>query len=158
MNLTRIMKLGKPVALVALALCFAAGLGKAQDVYRGTFTLPFEAHWEGAVLPAGDYMISMPAPSARGAYLLYVRGEGKTAIILAGAPNNGSVSDHSQLTIVNTGGNQAITTLEAGQLGWTFDYGVFKGRISHVKNSTSGSEMSYVQVPVRDGSAGAGGR
>jgi hypothetical protein len=60
----RSLKLLNLLALVALALCFSAGLGKAQDVYKGTFTLPFEAHWAGAVLPAGEYTISLPSTNA----------------------------------------------------------------------------------------------
>ena len=32
-------------ALVALALCLSAGLGRAQNAYEGQFTLPFEARW-----------------------------------------------------------------------------------------------------------------
>ena len=149
MNLTRIMKLSNLVALVGLVLCLSAGLGKAQDVYRGKFTLPFEAHWQGAVLPAGDYMISLPRPLANGIYVLYVRREGKTVMILAGSPDIDKVSNQSRLTISSTGGNEAITALELGQFGWTFDYAMAKAKAK---------EMAQVQLPVQDGATGRGGR
>jgi hypothetical protein len=108
------------IALLALALCFSAGFGKAQNAYEGKFTLPFEAHWGEAVLPAGDYTISMR--SATEQYLLFVRGEGKTAMIMAQGTSTKTVSDNSHLTVVDTGGNQAITELAAGHFGLTFSY------------------------------------
>ena len=37
-----------------LAICVNAGFANAQTV-GGKFTLPFEAHWGQATLPAGDY-------------------------------------------------------------------------------------------------------
>ena len=118
------LKFVNHTALLALVLCFSAGLGKAQNAYEDKFTLPFETHWGGAVLPAGDYTISIPSESTP--YLLYVRGEGKTAIIMAIGTDTKMLSDHSQLTIMNSGGKQAITQLEAGQLGLAFDYSLPK--------------------------------
>ncbi len=146
LKLAQKLKLVKHIALVALILCFSAGVGKAQDAYKGKFTLPFEAHWGSAVLPAGDYTISIP--SATAPYLLYIRGEGKTAIILANGADTKAVSDHSQLTLVNTGGKHAIRMLEAGQLGLTFDYAVPKAEMK---------PMAQLHVPMRDVSSPAAG-
>jgi hypothetical protein len=84
----------------------SAGLGKAQDAYKGAFTLPFEAHWAGAVLPAGDYTVSMPSTDAP--YLLFVRGEGKSVIIFANTASEKSLSDDSKLTVVNMAGTETI--------------------------------------------------
>ena len=70
------------------------------------------------------YTISIPSESTP--YLLYVRGEGKTAIIMAIGTDTKMLSDHSELTIMNSGGKQAITQLEAGQLGLAFDYSLPK--------------------------------
>ena len=121
------LKFANHIALVAIALCVSAGAGKAQDDYRGTFTLPFEAHWGAAVLPAGDYEIKMP--SASGPYLLFVRGEGRTAMIMAAGVNTQEASDDSQLTIINNGKDRAIDTLRAGQLGLILHYAVPKPKM-----------------------------
>ena len=149
---TRFLKFPNQIALVALALCATAVLGKSQDAYQGTFTLPFEAHWAGATLPAGEYTITMPTDSTP--YLLYVRGQGKSAIIMATANNTKAVSDQSHLTVVNTGGREAITSLEAGQLGMTFDYAVFKSKATaesrETKAETETKSVSRVNVPVRE--------
>jgi hypothetical protein len=140
--MTRNLKFLNQTALLALTLCFSAGLGKAQNAYEGKFTLPFETHWGGAVLPAGDYTISIPSESTP--YLLYVRGEGKTAILMANGSATKMLSDHSQLTIVNSGGNQAITQLEAGQLGLAFDYSIPKMK----KNLEARSHPTVRSIPV----------
>jgi hypothetical protein len=140
--MTRNLKFLNHLGLVALAVCLSAGLGKAQNAYEGKFTLPFEAHWAGAVLPAGDYTFSIP--SGNTPYLLYVRGEGKTAIIMAAGTDTKMISDHSQLTIVNRGGNQAITQLEAGQLGLAFDYSIPKMK----KNLEARSHPAVHSIPV----------
>lgn len=124
MKSIRNLKLVNNVALVALALSFSASLGKAQNAFEGKFTLPFEARWGSAVLPAGDYTFTLPSTAAP--YLLYVRGEGKAAIVLTSAADTKAISDHSQLTIVDAGGEHFIRMLEAGPLGLTFDYTVPK--------------------------------
>ena len=156
---TRILKLPNQIALVALALCATAVLGKSQDAYQGTFTLPFEAHWGGATLPAGEYTISMHSDTDP--YLLYVRGQGKAAIIITAATNTRAVSEQSQLTVVNTGGREAITSLEAGQLGMTFDYAVFKSKSTksnETKTETQTESTLRVNVPVRGFGAPVAGR
>lgn len=134
------LKFVNHMTLLALALCFSAGLGKAQDTYKGKFTLPFEAHWGEADLPAGDYTISMR--SAAQPYLVFVRGEGNEAIIMAMASSEKSVSDDSHLTIVDTGGNQTITELAAGQLGLTFSYAAPKMK------QTAESRLHAENIPV----------
>jgi len=69
--------------------------GNAQTVYKGQFTLPFETHWGGATLPAGDYTFTMS--SAISPYTLYIRGEKFNAIVMASAADEKVVSGHAQL-------------------------------------------------------------
>ena len=157
---TRILKLPNQIALMALVLCATAVLGKSQDAYQGKFTLPFEAHWAGATLPAGEYTISMPDAEIS-PYWLYVRGQGQVAIIMATATDTKAVSKQSQLAVVNTGGREAITSLEAGQLGMTFDYAVSKSKSAksnETKTETQTESTLRVNVPVRGFGAPVAGR
>jgi hypothetical protein len=149
---TQILKFPNQIALVALALCFSAGLGKSQDAYQGKFTLPFEAHWAGATLPAGDYTISMP--EAVWPYWLYIRGE-KSAIIFAQGVESKEASNDSSLTVTKTGANEAITELHAGQLGMNFDFAVHKTKSKAESESDS---MARVNVPVQDVNGPVAGR
>jgi hypothetical protein len=146
--MVRSLKFLNQLALAALALCLSAGLGKAQDAYRGEFTLPFEAHWAGAVLPAGDYTISMPSTAAP--YLLFVRGEGRSLIILANGASEEHVSDHSKLIVVNMAGTETIAGLDAGQIGLALDYPAPKSKKRPMAGSTGQAQPKTSQViPVR---------
>ena len=120
MKSARILTQLSRVALLALALGVFAGYGKAQDAYQGRFTLPFQAEWGGAVLPPGNYTIRME--SAATPYLVYLRGESESAIILSGAVDSSESSDMSQLTVVSAGGHRVVTALQAGQLGLVLNY------------------------------------
>jgi len=113
---------------MALALCLAASQGKAQDAYKGKFTLPFEARWGVAVLTPGDYTISMESESASPFNYLVVRGEGKTALIVSVVTDRKEISNHSQLTVVKTAAGYAVQTLEAGQAGLTLTYSLPKSK------------------------------
>jgi hypothetical protein len=145
----RSLKFLSQFALVALALSSSSGVAKAQSAYEGKFALPFEAHWGIAVLPAGDYTISMQ--SANAPYFLYIRGEGKTAIIMANTANTKTVSDDSHLSVVNTGGSQAITELEAGQLGLIFVYPVSKSQMKPMVGAKPGAKpLTSSVIPVRN--------
>ena len=113
MKSIRNWKLVKHLGLAALALCSFAVLVNAQAAYQGKFTLPVEARWGGSVLPAGDYTFTLPSTAAP--YVLYVRGEGKAAIIVAAAAETKVVSDRPQLNLVNTGDGYAVRTLESAR-------------------------------------------
>jgi hypothetical protein len=76
----RHLKLFTKLGVAALALGALATSGNAQNVYQGKFTLPFETHWGGATLPAGDYTFTMS--SAMSDYRLIIRGQ-VNAIIMA---------------------------------------------------------------------------
>ena len=153
----RRLKFLNQFALVALALGSSAGLGRAQNAYEGQFTLPFEAHWGHAVLPAGDYTISMR--SATAPYVLFVRGAGKSVILLANGFDEKHVSDESKLTVVDTGGTETIASLEAGQLGLTFAYSVPKSKLKPMVGSPSGAKPTTgAVIPVRSAYGARSGR
>ncbi len=117
----RRLKLLTKFGVAALALGALATSGKAQNAYQGKFTLPFETHWGGATLPAGDYTFVLPSTSSP--YTLYIRGEKFAAIIMASAADEKVVSGHAQLNLVDIADVQNVETFEAPELGLTFSYG-----------------------------------
>jgi len=46
---------------VVLATCVYTVAANAQPSFEGKFTLPYEVHWNRAVLPAGEYSIQVDA-------------------------------------------------------------------------------------------------
>ena len=125
------------LALVPLALCLSAGIGEAQNAYQGKFTLPFEARWQNVVLPAGNYTISMP--SATAPYTMFVRGGGKSVMILGISGNERAVSEKSELTLIKLGDSYVVRSLDAGQIGLDIDYST---------GSSHAPRTAIVKVPV----------
>ena len=117
----RRLKLLTKFGVAALALGTLATSGKAQNAYQGKFTLPFETHWGGATLPAGDYTFVLPSTGSP--YTLYIRGEKFSAILLASAADEKVVSGHAQLNLVDIADVQTVETFEAPALGLIFSYG-----------------------------------
>ena len=116
----RRLKLLTKFGVAALALGALATSGKAQNVYQGKLTLPFETHWGGATLPAGDYTFTLA--SASSPYWLYIHGQAGNAIIMASAADEKIVSGHAQLNLVDIADVQNVETFEAPELGMTFSY------------------------------------
>jgi hypothetical protein len=115
----RRLKLLTKFGVAALALGALATSGKAQNSYKGKFTLPFETHWGGATLPAGDYTFVMS--SAMSDHRLIIRGQ-VNAIIMATAADEKVVSGHAELNLVDIADVQNVETFEAPELGLTFSY------------------------------------
>ena len=142
MKLMKLKQLYK-LALVPLALCLSAGMGKAQNAYQGKFILPFEARWQNVVLPAGHYTLSMH--SATAPYTMFVRGEGKSVILLGVSGNERAVSEKSELTLVKLGDGYVVRSLDAGQIGLDIHYPTGSSHATHTV---------MVKVPVELASAG----
>jgi hypothetical protein len=51
----------KLFAAVVSATCVFTVAANAQPSFEGKFTLPYEVHWNRAVLPAGEYSIQVDA-------------------------------------------------------------------------------------------------
>jgi hypothetical protein len=144
MKSIRDLKLVMKVGFMALALCLAASQGKAQGTYKGQFTLPFEARWGIAVLSPGDYTISMDLGTTGNFRYLVVRGEGKSAMIMAKVADQQEFSNHSQLTVVKTAAGYAVQTLEAGAAGLTLTYSVPENK----RDREAREQYSELRLPI----------
>jgi hypothetical protein len=49
---------------ILIATCAFASAANAQPAFVGKVTLPYEVHWNHAVLPAGEYFIRMDSKAA----------------------------------------------------------------------------------------------
>ncbi len=138
MILARHLKLFTNLGVAVLVLGALATSGNAQTVYQGKFTLPFETHWGGATLPAGDYTFALA--SASSPYTLYIHGQAGNAIIKAYAVDQKIVSGHAQLNLVDIADVQNVETFEAPELGLTFRYAT-------PKQSTGSKEARHKMSP-----------
>ena len=149
MSLTRSSKLVAPLGLALLAGCLTANPASAQEAFKGSFTLPFEARWGNIVLPAGQYSFTLDHATAQG--IVTIQKEtgryGYMGRVLNQGTYDRQVVDHSELVLVRSGGNYRIRALRLGDLGMTFEYSVPKGE----RQLISQTPQLLERIPVRMG-------
>lgn len=143
------MKTAKHVIMVlmlaALAIGATAPQAAAQVGLKGTFDLPVEAYWGSAVLPAGQYKISMNLDASTTTRLVFLDGEGVHAMILAGSAIPGEVPGRSSLQLEETNGVYVVRRLDAGMVGQSYTFLVPKAARMKAERASSSGPIS---VPV----------
>jgi hypothetical protein len=117
----RHFKLFTKVGAAAFALGALATSGKAQDAYRGKFTLTAETHWGSATLPPGNYTFTLPSNSAP--YRFYIQGQAVRAIVLATTADQRVISESARLNLVDIADVRTVKTFDVPELGVAFTYG-----------------------------------
>jgi hypothetical protein len=123
------MKMNRSLSMVrnlVLALATASiftGVAKAQaTLYSGKFTLPFEAHWGGLTLPAGDYSFQLNSSGHGSDMIVVLQGTRKLGFVMSEAYNQAPQSEQSELIVTRSSGRARIVALHAGELGTDFYY------------------------------------
>ena len=113
----------KGAAVLAAATFAIAADAAKSPAFKGKFSLPYEVHWGAAVLPAGEYTIENTDPMRP--QFMYVRTEGNTYVVLAGATADfrGSAS---QLELENIHGARFVKRLEVASSGTSYTFGIPK--------------------------------
>ena len=138
-RLVEILLLG----LAAAILCPA--LASAQlAATHASFSLPFEVRWGKAVLSPGQYTLTLDTASASG--VVSIRGNDKTAILIAQSFSDKDSSGRSSLVLVRSGGVYTVRALDLGRLG-VFYYWPPKGETPLARNA-KGNEHVIAQAPV----------
>jgi hypothetical protein len=106
--------------LAVLAAALSASLASAQE-YQGKFTLPFEARWGSAVLPAGDYTFRVNASEAP-CMVSVSQGQQIVALILTSSTTRGEVAGSSALIAVRIAGSSHIRALQLAEVGVVLEY------------------------------------
>jgi hypothetical protein len=101
------------LGIVAIGL-LAVGAGGSQAAAQtiaesGSFTLPFEVHWNSAVLPAGDYTFSMNSVGLNGTMTL--RGPDGTIFLHVLTLSDQEANQHSALRIESRGDTRFVKEL-----------------------------------------------
>ncbi|HLK20000.1 MAG TPA: hypothetical protein VKT81_13650 [Bryobacteraceae bacterium] len=123
MNLQKMLKLG----LLALAIMLVASAvpANAQQVYKATFTLPFEAQWGSTVIEPGEYTISVE--DAPGQQLVRLRGSADLAVF-PGLTNWEPYGEKAKLVFVNINGLYTLRSFEASEIGKSFTFPIHKSK------------------------------
>ena len=115
----RHFKLFTKAGAAAFALGALATSGKAQDAYRGKFTLTVETHWGTATLPPGNYSFTLPSNNAP--YRFYIQGQAVSAIIQATTADQRVISERARLNLVDIADVRTVKTFDV-ELGVAFTY------------------------------------
>jgi hypothetical protein len=123
-------KLRFALLAVAIALAPAAISANAQQLYKGTFTIPFETKWGNTMMEPGQYTITVE--QALGQKLVRVHGPGELAMF--GTPSGiDPVGGNGQLTFVSINGLYTLKTFSAGATGQSFIFPVPKPKGDHAQ-------------------------
>lgn len=123
-----------------LAICFNSGLASAQTM-AGRFTLPFEAQWGAATLPAGTYSFTVEG-IGREAKVRVLHGAETVAYML----NQGfdmTPSRSVSLTIARNNEGKFVRDLSLPEIGQIFHFAPPKAE----RGSTAG-EQEIARIPV----------
>ncbi|HEV8041241.1 MAG TPA: hypothetical protein VGP62_20370 [Bryobacteraceae bacterium] len=134
MNLQKKLKLG--LLALALVLVVSAVPANAQQLYRATFTLPFEAQWGSTVIEPGEYTITVE--EALGQKLIRVNGSGERQLaIFAGLSSSEPYGDNGKLVFVNVDGLYTLKAFSAAAIGQAFIFPVHKSKGERAQHVTT---------------------
>jgi hypothetical protein len=137
MNGIRISSLIRFLGLALLAACFVAAHANAQ-VFQGKFTLPSQARWGQATLPAGDYSFTLDSVGTTSTLRLY-RGRNGVGMILPQSYNK-TYSGRAELTVEQG----TVRTLRLPEIGIVLQFAPHRP-----KHLTAPEERQLAQlVPV----------
>lgn len=136
---------GMRIALLSLVGGIFAVSANAQ---KATFTLPFETHWNNAVLPAGDYTLSSVS-TISWPKVLTVSGQGKTVYILASVEELAPESERSYLRIENNGDTHVVREYNSGIAAKSFLFEAPKSLRTELAARGHSQEITKVAVLTR---------
>lgn len=133
---------------LSLGIFFSAATLFAEEspVFKGTFTLPFETRWGTAVLPPGDYTLSVHSTALPARVM--VRGKDGSSLIFAEALATRRGSNHSTLFVVRNARQGLVRSLYVVELGMMFYYATPKSERTLI---AEGPELIHLVAVTRAG-------
>jgi hypothetical protein len=103
-NMTRHSTTARLILGVLFATCMFAAAANAQSSYEGKFTLPYEVHWNHAVLPAGEYSLQVKSKGMP----VVLRSKSSGRSVNSGTPILGDREKGSACLTITVQGNERI--------------------------------------------------
>jgi len=139
------MKLQRTLSLSILALAvvvIAAAPVNAQQMMKGTSTLPFEAQIGNTIVEPGEYAITVEEALGQNLIRLHPANGSGDLTFMTGATSRIDRGDNSVLKFVTIDGLRRLKTLEAGVVGESFTFPLWKLKGEH--SARVGAETSVV--------------
>jgi len=119
MNSTRSFNSVRILLLAVLVAGLSPSLASAQE-FHGTFTLPFEARWRLATLPAGEYSLILDHRELKA--MVLVSGKGQSPIFVPQIIERRDLPGNSALIVVRQNGKCQVRALYIAPMGLLLDY------------------------------------
>jgi hypothetical protein len=98
--------------LALLLMGLAPGHAHAQETMPLKFTLPFEARWGPAILPAGEYSLSVESTNLSGFVIVRREPQGDAvALVRADSWEQADFPDHSKLVVEQRGEKATVRAM-----------------------------------------------
>jgi hypothetical protein len=119
---TKMQRTTFKTALTALlAACLLASSANAQlSALEGKFSLPHEAHWGTAVLPAGDYLLSIRTTGSPTILTIQDAKTGRWVAMVAPQFRRTTTARETALLISARGSQRVIHSFRVAELGVVF--------------------------------------
>ena len=139
------MNMQKTLTLLALAfaLVIATVPANAQQLYKGTFTLPFEAQFGSSIVEAGQYTITVEEALGQKMIRLYGQSTNGPAgfTVLTGSSDRVSPGENGKLKFVDINGIPTLKSFEAGVIGQSYTFVTPKVKGGE-RSARSGAEVT----------------
>jgi hypothetical protein len=133
----------KLAVAAAIAVGLSVGSASAQPLVKGTFTLPYEAHWGKAVLPPGHYSITIDDARRPSLVTNTLTGE-RRAFVMARALSDAMKGQPTALLITKIENERFVRSFNWHEGNQGFIYRA----LTKAELTQLGSESEPVAVPV----------
>jgi hypothetical protein len=107
--------------IVGLGLCFSPLFAEDRTpVFKGTCNLPFETRWGTAILPPGEYTVSVHSTSLPAR--VTVRGKNGSIFVTAQSLSQQSEANGKSFLLVGKWRRGVVRSLYVSELGMAFNY------------------------------------
>ncbi len=107
--------------IVGLGFCFAPLFAEDRTpIFKGTCNLPYETRWGTAILPPGEYTISVHSTSLPAR--VTVRGKNGSVFVTAQSLAQRSDSNDKSFLLVSKWRRGVVRSLYVSELGMAFNY------------------------------------
>jgi hypothetical protein len=143
-NLNRILTI---VAIGLVAVCASPAPAAAQDAYNGRFTLTEDVRWSQAVLPAGEYTLSLKSASVPAQIILH--GPNGFALVMTSTTDTKNSHAASSITVERVGGMRVVRDLYLAELGMDLRYSAPKLPHNEIAQGPRTTEQVLVAMTTK---------
>jgi hypothetical protein len=133
-------------AFILTLLAGAAAIGASQakaETYKGTFNLPVETYWGGAVLSPGEYTVTIEHGVV--VPIIHLRDDDRQVASVLPTATNAKPSVRSRLLLEKINGSYVVKEFDAGIIGKSFHFNTPKS-IRNREVKTTATTQTMVDV------------